>query len=250
MNKKYIIITPYFKEDKPTLMRCIESVKRQTIPTDHFFIADGHPQEWIGQMKGNVRHLALDKPYADYGNTPRGIGAQLAITDKYDGIGFLDADNWVEENHVESCLASARKAHGSAEECDYVIARRKFVRPDGSILPLPDEPDHVDTSCFFLLPGAYFVAPYWNLMPREVAPLCDRIFFDNIRGLPLRVAKNETETVSYLSTWEVHYRILNEKPPENAKPNIDGGKIILWMNSLQGRDRVIFERLIGRNRSH
>jgi cellulose synthase/poly-beta-1,6-N-acetylglucosamine synthase-like glycosyltransferase len=246
MDKRYIIVTPYFKEDKETLERCIESVKKQTVRTDHFLVADGFAQEWIGRMKGGVRHLALDKAYADYGNTPRGIGAQLAIAGQYDGIGFLDADNWIDEHHVEVCLDSARKASGSVDDCDYVIARRRFVRPDGSTLPIPEERNHVDTSCFFLLPGAYFIAPYWNLMPREVAPLCDRIFFDHIRSLALRVAENAVETVNYLSTWESHYRRLNERPPANAKPNIDGGKIILWMNSLRGRDKVVFDRLTGR----
>lgn len=247
MDKKFIIITPYCKEDREILSRCIESVRKQTVRTDHFLVADGFPQGWIGQMKGGVRHLALDKAYADYGNTPRGIGAQLAISDKYDGIGFLDADNWIDENHVEACLESARQAHGDIGGCDYVIARRRFVRPDGSTLPIEEERNHVDTSCFFLLPGAYFIAPYWNLMPREVAPLCDRIFFEHIRGLALRVAENQMKTVNYLSTWESHYRFLNERPPENAKPNIDSGEIILWMNALRGRDRVVFDRLIGRN---
>lgn len=247
MEQRYIIITPYCREDQDVLQRCIESVKNQTVRTDHFLIADGYPQDWIGRIKGSVRHLALDKPYADYGNTPRGIGAQLAISDRYDGIGFLDADNWIDGNHVEMCLESAGKAFGAVEDCDYVIARRRFVRPDGSALPLREEPNHVDTSCFFLFPGAYFIAPYWNLMPRRVAPICDRIFFDHIRGQALQVAENQVETVNYLSTWESHYRLLNEKPPANAKPNIDSGSIILWMNGLRGREKVVFDRLTGRS---
>ena len=248
MDSRYIVITPYFKEEEEVLSRCIESVRNQTIKTDHFLVADGFPQDWIDQMKGSIRHLVLDKPYADFGNTPRGIGAQLAISDKYDGICFLDADNWIDENHVEACLESARNGYGRVDDCDYVVARRRLVRPDGSTLPIPEENHHVDTSCFFLLPGAYFIAPYWNLMPREVAPLCDRIFFENIRGLALRVAENKTETVNYLSMWESHYRLLNEEPPANAKPNIDGARVVHWMNSLRGRERVVFDRLIGRDK--
>lgn len=245
MSKRYIVITPYFREDRETLSRCIESVRKQTVPTDHFLVADGYPQDWIGQLGGSVRHLALDKPYADYGNTPRGIGAQLAISDRYDGIGFLDADNWIDEQHVQTCLEAAQRAFGSTAECDYVVARRRFVRADGSVLPVPEEPHHVDTSCFFLLPGAYFLAPYWNLMPREVAPVCDRIFFEHVAALGLRAAATAAETVNYLSTWESHYRMLNEAPPHNAKPNIDGGRIAHWIGSLRGRDRVVFDRLTG-----
>jgi hypothetical protein len=249
MDGRYIIITPYAREDQALLERCIDSVRRQTVRTDHFLVADGYPQEWIGRMKGGIRHLVLDKAYADYGNTPRGIGAQLAISDRYDGIGFLDADNWIDDDHVQACLESAHKACGSIDECDYVIARRRFVRPDGSTLPVPEEPNHVDTSCFFLLPGAYFIAPCWNLMPREVAPICDRIFLESIASRALRAAANPAATVNYLSTWESHYRGLDEKAPGNAKPNIDGAGIIRWMNSLRGRDRVVFDRLTGRERA-
>src|SRR6185437_7277399 len=69
--KRPIVITPYYKEDPSLLRRCMESVRNQTVPTEHFMVADGHPQDWIDAEP--VRHLKLDRSHRDYGNTPRGI---------------------------------------------------------------------------------------------------------------------------------------------------------------------------------
>ena len=88
---KYAIVTPYFKETPSLLKRCIRSVRDQTLNADHIMVADGHPQDWIDNER--VRHIRLDRSHNDYGNTPRGIGAILAIAEQYSGIGLLDADN-------------------------------------------------------------------------------------------------------------------------------------------------------------
>ena len=93
---KIFFVTPYYKEDFKLIKRCLESVKNQSISCDHILIADGFPQKWIDDT--GVRHLILDRSHGDAGNTPRGLGALLAIAEEYDGIGFLDADNWLERN--------------------------------------------------------------------------------------------------------------------------------------------------------
>ena len=133
-----IVITAYYKEDPALLKRCMASVRGQKVPTEHLLVADGHPQPWIDSEP--VRHLRLDRAHADYGNTPRGIGALLAVSEQYPAIMMLDADNWIEPQHVEICLRAAASSPGT----DFVIARRLFRRPDGSIMPIPDEsgPEH------------------------------------------------------------------------------------------------------------
>lgn len=77
---KYAIITPYYKEERRLLERCIASVRNQTIGTDHFLVADGFPQDWIDTT--GVRHLKLDRSHGDGGNTPRGVGALLAVAEQ------------------------------------------------------------------------------------------------------------------------------------------------------------------------
>jgi hypothetical protein len=60
---RYCVVTPYFKEDRAMLQRCMDSVRRQTTKVDHMLVADGFPQDWISTEP--VRHLILDRPHAD-----------------------------------------------------------------------------------------------------------------------------------------------------------------------------------------
>jgi cellulose synthase/poly-beta-1,6-N-acetylglucosamine synthase-like glycosyltransferase len=133
MAGKFAIITPYYNESPAFLRRCIESVARQTVPVEHLLIADGLPQSWLDTEP--VRHIKLDKSHGDYGNTPRGVGSLLAISEGFDGFGFLDADNWLEPMHAELCAQCGTGV-------DYVIAQRHFRRPDETIMLIQDETGH------------------------------------------------------------------------------------------------------------
>jgi hypothetical protein len=59
-----------------------------------------------GEKEGYTRDLG------GTGRTPldqtRGVGALLAISEGYKGIGFLDADNWYDRDHVERCCAAVK----------------------------------------------------------------------------------------------------------------------------------------------
>ena len=175
---RFAIVTPYYQEEKWLLERCIRSVREQTLRADHIMVADGFPQDWIDGE--GVRHIRLDRAHADYGNTPRTIGALLAVSAGYEGIGFLDADNWYELEHVARCAEAA----GRSEACDYVIAQRHLRRPDGSIIKFDEPPPSrfADMSCFFLLPGSYHVIPHLALTPQQIAPVCDRVFYAALKA--------------------------------------------------------------------
>ena len=237
---KYVVVTPYFKEEPAVLARCIQSVKRQTVATDHFLVADGFPQEWVDYE--GIRHIRLDCAHGDYGGVAKAVGGILAVGDQYESIAFLDADNWFDENHVEACLQAAQ----SSETCDYVVARQRLTRPDGTIMNISPEPveSHVDTNCYFLLKGAFHAIPIWGLMPKPATPVCDRFFYAALLELGLQKVVLDRPTVNYQSLWEIDYRRLGEIPPPNAKPNIDSSKVQLWRNSLSPRERVIAERLM------
>ena len=241
---RYAIVTPYFKEDRALLQRCIDSVKAQEIVCDHILVADGLPQSWIDNER--VRHLKLDQNHADYGNTPRGLGAMLAAAEGYAGIGLLDADNWFDPDHVQSCLEAAAHCPGSARHCDYVIARRRYRHVDGSVLPLTSEVPYSDTSCFFLLPGSYSAIVHWALMPRPIAPICDLVFH---RALTMRqftcVHIADKVTVNYLYLWRQGYIDLGLEPPPEATHELDSGAMDAWVRSLDAREREIAERLCG-----
>jgi hypothetical protein len=223
------------------LERCIASVRAQTLAVDHFLVADGFPQEWIDGEP--VRHIKLDRSHANYGNTPRAIGAIMAAAEAYDGIGLLDADNWLEPDHVASCVEASRQV----EDCDYVIALRHLRRPDGSILSYRDEAPEtlVDTSCYFLLPGSYHVLPHFGTMPKELSPICDRVFHAALRTRALRAAMVGHKTVNYLCLWPGPYVRAGEVPPVEADHWVDRERMAAWMHSRGPRERDVVNRLVG-----
>jgi hypothetical protein len=236
-----IIVTAYYKEDRALLERCIASVRRQDHPTDHILVADGHPQDWIDAMP--VRHLRLDRAHGDYGNTPRTMGAMLAISEDYDGIGFLDADNWLAGNHVSLCL----KAASHVQRCDFVIARRNFRRPDETTLPFREDPVdiHVDTNCFYFLAGSFHLLPHFGMIPKPLSALGDRIFYFVLRQAKLRSAVLTEKTVNYQCLWASFYAACGEPPPPGAKPNIDPTAAYRWLKNESVRRAEIASRRAG-----
>lgn len=238
--KRYAIVTPYHKEERWLLDRCIASVKAQTTPADHFLIADGYPQDWIDSEP--VRHIRLDREHRDYGNTPRTIGALLAVSEGYDGIGLLDADNWLEADHISTCVATSLRS----ENCDYVVAKRNLCRPDGSVIDIDDhDVTLVDTSCFFLLPGSYHVIPHLALTPIELSSICDRIFYSALKAKKLHAETTDRKTVNYHCLWQATYMRAGEAPPPNPRPAVDFAGMKRWLASQTPRAMDIIHRRIG-----
>jgi|SRR5580704_2234474 glycosyltransferase involved in cell wall biosynthesis len=241
--RRCIVVTPYYNEDRLTLERCIRSVRNQSVNTDHLLVADGNPQNWIDQE--GVRHLRLDRSHADCGNTPRGVGALLAASEGFEAIALLDADNWIDTNHIEVCLNAAAKA---GSRCDFVVARRRFCRQDGSILPVQDEPvsEHVDTNCFVFLPGSYHLLSYWALMPKPLSMAGDRYFWAGMRARRLVGAfVSQDVTVNYSTMWADEYLKSGETPPEGAKTVADFEPIRAWLRSLSPQESQLASRLAG-----
>jgi Glycosyl transferase family 2 len=237
-----IVITPYYKEDPALLRRCMDSVRAQTVPAEHFLVADGHPQDWIDSE--GVRHLRLDRSHRDYGNTPRGVAALLASSEGYPAIMMLDADNWLEPEHVELCLRAAASSPGT----DFVVVRRNFRRPDGSIMPIAEEPTarFIDTNCFAFFPGSYQVLPVWALMPQQMSGVGDRVFSVALQGRGLSgIAITDRATVNYQCMWASFYHAIGETPPPGAVQNINPGTLFDWWRGLNPRDREILWRLTG-----
>lgn len=236
---RFAVVTPYYKEERATLERCLASVRAQTLQTDHILVADGFPQDWIDASA--VRHVKLDRAHGDYGNVARGVGALLAVAEGYDGIGFLDADNWLDKEHVARCVATG----SLAPRPDLVVAKRRYIRPNGSVLPLVEEDDHVDTSCWWFQPGAYHLIPYWTTIPREMTSVGDRVFYWLVLASKLTRREVAQPTVNYTCMWEGIYRFFGETPPPGAKPDIDLMPVLEWICALPDEKRGWVAKLCG-----
>ncbi len=239
---KIAIVTPYYKESRSILERCLESVAQQSVSADHILVADGFSQDWIGRRK--VRHLVLDRGVGNFGNTPRAIGAMLAIGGGYDAIGFLDADNWLERDHLEQCLRALESFESDA--VDYVLAKRILRRPDGSELTVPkgQEGFEADTNCCLFFPGAYHLLHLWGMIPKEISVIADRILFQAARQDNLLGLRSNKRTVNYVTHYAGAYAAAGEAPPPWVKW-VDFDAIGRWINALEGRELEIAERMIG-----
>jgi len=241
LGRRSAIVTPYHKEKREVLERCVKSVWDQTVAADHFMVSDGFPQEWLDHA--NVRHIRLGKAHNDAGNTPRALGALLAVSEGYDAIGLLDADNWLDSGHVEECYRAADSTPETP--ADLVIARRRILLPDGRLTKLSEQANHVDTSCFWFLPGSFHLLHYWGIMPRRMAPFCDRIFYRMIKEKSLTISRAKEITVNFTCRYEVGYRSLGIKPPPGAKPGINTGEVFYWISRLDQRQQELICRRCG-----
>lgn len=219
------VVTPYYREPADVLRTCHESVRAQTHPCTHFLVADGHPQQDVARWQ--AEHITLPKPHHDVGNTPRGLGALSAMNQGYDAVAFLDADNWFYPAHVESMVRLHRQT--GAAVC---TARRTIHRPDKSLLFTDTECDgvrHVDSSCFFVTQAAFGVLPVWVMMPPQLGPVGDRVFWRAIRARHFSCAHHPAPTVAYRSQYQVHYRQCGEAPPPGAKSNAESAdRAVAW----------------------
>lgn len=235
------VVIPYSSEPDAWIRRAVDSVLAQTAPATAFVVADGPARGWLDDCP--VRHIALGRAHADYGNTPRGIGALLALREGFEAIAYLDADNLFLDGHLLA-LHEARARHGA----DVVTCARFFLRPDGSRLA-PDPPDedprvHTDTNCYLLSGRALTLAALWMRMPAEVALIGDRVFRALLLAHGLRGAHVPQASVGYTTLWRAHYEAIGEAPPPGAKA-LDISPVRTWWRSRSAAQRRAFGEALG-----
>jgi hypothetical protein len=221
------VITPYYKESDEILMQCHESVAMQRHPATHFMIADGHPKALVAGWP--VEHIVLPRAHADNGNTPRGIGSTSAISQGFDAIAYLDADNWYRPDHLEKLIEAQRSTGAAICTCN-----RTMHRPDGSVLYWDLESNgvqFVDTSCLFLTERAFRMVALWGMMPKKLSPVCDRIFWMAICASRLPRAHLRYASVAFRTRYADHYTFAGEEPPAGAVTGEEFGRPTVWWNS-------------------
>lgn len=241
-SKSIAVVTAYYKEPKEVIDRVVASVKDLEdcgYSIRHYLIADGHP---IAIDDNNISHVVLPNSHHDYGDTPRLVGASLAIREGCYGLMFLDADNFVDSNHIKLCLD---KHHES--NTDLIIAKRYLVRPDRSRIDFNVTEDknlsHVDTNCFVFFREALFEAIKWIRIPRQFSSYGDRYFWDLLRRNPqMKYSVVNTPSVAYTCISTSIYRWINEIPPPGAKPDLDPTPVDDWFNGLSTEDQSTLKK--------
>jgi len=230
------VVTPYYRETDEVLRQCHESVLNQTRECTHILVADGHPKA-IFDGSPRTLHVPLPASNGDNGNTPRAIGGILAEAYGFDGVAYLDADNWYEPTHIESLLAG-HQATGHPLVC----CKRQFFTQDGRLLPIrevaEDANQHVDTSCWLVMRPAFPLLRAW-LMPKVLGPVCDRVFFQKaIRERYMIYALN-SRTVAFRSQYEAHYRRGGVEVPPGLKASSDTPELKACFSSADGVRAIV-----------
>ena len=192
----------------------IESVQKQTHKhVQHLIFVDGKEHlnkvsdiiSSIPNLKNNIDIIPL--PYSvgkDRYNGHRMYGASPYFC-KGDFICFLDEDNWIDENHVESLLIAASGKSWAFSMRKIVDSEGNFVCNDdceslGKYPSILDESDYfIDVNCFFLSKElALQTSPIWYRKAREPGvPEVDRFLTAVLRNNNLAFESSGKYTVNY-----------------------------------------------------
>ena len=231
------VVTPYFKEPDDYLQKCISSVRDQTLECTHILVADGHPRD---NLRDRIQHIRLPLAHSDGGATPRTIGALSAITQGFDAIAFLDADNWFYPNHIEHMVRVHRQT--GAVVC---TAARNFHRLDGSMMQKDTHTDghnYVDANCYFFTRRSFGIMHLWAIKPRQIALLTDAFMPKIFQAHRLKHVHSEEPTVAYRTDYADHYRRAGEAPPPNAYDKSELRAAQKWWADLDAKTRESWMR--------
>jgi glycosyltransferase involved in cell wall biosynthesis len=216
---KVAVITPYYKEDLNMLAKCHKSVMNQTYKeVRHFMVADGHPRDYVADWE--CEHIVLPN-CGDVGDTPRVVGYAVAAARGYDAICFLDADCWLEPDHLETLVGIMKESNRAIVTCP-----RNLYDSEGSFLAVDTESDgraFNDTNCYLIHRNAYLLIHSWITKPNNEGLIGDRYFWLEVcrSGVPL--ARSMKPTINYTTTFAFHYKQLGLPIPDHAKVIADLG---------------------------
>jgi hypothetical protein len=176
-------------------------------------VADGFPAADVDSWE-SVVHIKIPN-HADYGDTPRGVGAACAAANGFDAICFLDADNWYEPNHIETMRSIVQMTGAQV-----VTATRTIIAADGRVLGICKESNGIDfndTNCYFLTRAAFPACAVWLFKDLSESIVGDRVFWRAVQTGGYTRAHSIVPTVNYVTTLAFHYQMFGETPPDDSK---------------------------------
>lgn len=216
------VVTALYKPRLDWLKRCCDSVRQQTHACTQILVSDGSGPNPLPDFTGQL--IELGQNHNDWGDTPRTIGAFSAAAQGFDGIVWLDQDNWFYPNHIESLVALHRQTGKSV-----CTTSRDIYDLDGRLLGMCKETDgvrFVDANCFFVARAAYGLLGVWSLMPSAWHVCSDMYFFAQIRKNGIPTAHQALNTMGYTATRSHTYRLFGVEPPPGVK---DSAEIVRFL---------------------
>ena len=209
---RVMVITPTTGKD--TVVKAVESVRDQTIPTEHLIVCDGDPayqKAWdldIAWKADFIKLLTLPENVGANNWYGHRVYAAMPLMVNADYILFLDEDNWYEPNHVETMINKIKSkdlmwSYSLRRICD---ERGQYVFDDDceSLGRWPAFYDHlvnfVDTNCYcfrreFLVTVAHHFYGQWG---------ADRQFYSAASKLLPAFGCTGEATVNYRAPERLH----------------------------------------------
>jgi len=200
--KVAIVIPVGPNADKDQLDKCLASVKAQSAAADPVIVCDGHDD--LAFYPENAHLLRLPGAAGDFGDTPRAIGSIYAFGQGYDAVAWLDADNWLREDHVERCIA-AYYEHRKPVICSgrYVVDYHERHDPQPCVEQVPMS-GFYDTNTFFIQSAARGIVSVWFSMDPAQHIIGDRVLSATATRHGILHCHYEP-TVYYRSRLTFHY---------------------------------------------
>jgi glycosyltransferase involved in cell wall biosynthesis len=206
---KVAIITPTIGTDY--LEKNLESVSKQTYKdVKHIVVCDGPQYESqvrnITKDYDNISLMFLPENTGANGYNGHRIYASIPYLIDADYFVFLDEDNWIDENHVETLVKSVRGF-------DWAFSLRKIIDKDNNYICnddceslglwhtcLSEQEFFVDVGCYFLPKKTVIqTAPIWYRRARhpQEQPEVDRLLIQVLKQNNLKCATTSKYTLNY-----------------------------------------------------
>ena len=224
------IITPCYDEDENVIFDNINSVKNQINENliNHFCIFDGIDR--ISEIKdkvinrNNLHFYKTKFNHSDYGDYVRRLGTKISLKNNVKSVGYLDADNTFEKDHVKEVL----KIHNETGK-NIIISNRNFISKN--IENIRDNQDFFDTNQITFFGAKIKIGLLWGRYPQELSLIGDRIISNYIKNNHINdIAFTNKRTVNYT------YSKISKKKVENFK---------IWYEEDYNKHKQMFKKIFG-----
>ena len=224
------IITPCYDEDENVIFENINSIKNQISENliNHFCIFDGIDRiSYIKNKIVNRNNLHFYKTkfnHSDYGDYVRRLGTKISIKNNIKTVGYLDADNTFEKEHIKAVL----KTHNETGK-NIIISNRNFLTKN--IENINENTDFFDTNQITFFGEKIKIGLLWGKYPRQLSLIGDRIISKYIKNYHINdVAFTNKKTVNY------SYSKIPKKKVENFR---------IWYERDYNKYKPMFKKVFG-----